>query len=171
MQQVVDDGQSQWSWHPLHQRDLQEHFLTYVQAARLTADGLTSYILEILERFALDPQWIVSQGYDGASVMSGRCSGVQQRSRLVAPNATYIHCYAHTLNLVLVDSVKMVQYAAEFFSLLESLYVFISTTKSHTVFMQKQKELHPGTLPLQLQKLSDTRWACRYGAVNAICRT
>ena len=102
--------------------------------------------------------------------MSGRCSGVQQRIRLVALNATYIHCYAHTLNLVLVDSVKMVQYAAELFPLLEFLYVFISTTKSHTVFMQKQ-ELHPGTLPLQLQKLSDTQWACRHGAVNAICRT
>ena len=75
-------------------------YVTYVQAARLTADSLTTYILEILERFALDPQWIVSQGYDGASVMSGRCSGVQQRFRLVAPNATYIHCYAHTLNLI-----------------------------------------------------------------------
>ena len=84
--------------------------------------------------------------------MSGRYSGVQQRIRLVALNATYIHCYAHTLNLVLVDSVKMVQYAAEFFPLLESLYIFISTTKSHTVFMQKQKELHPGTLPFTTTK-------------------
>ena len=100
---------------------LHEHFLTYVQAVSLTAESLTNYILDTLCRFDLDPEWIVSQGYDGASVMSGHCSRVQQRIREVAPNAIYIHCYAHTLNLVLVDCVKMVQHAAEFFILLECL--------------------------------------------------
>ena len=58
-----------------------------------------------------------------------------------------------------------------FFCLLECLYVFISTTKAHVIFMEKQHELHPDKQPLQLQRLSDTRWACRYAAVNAICRT
>ncbi len=37
--------------------------------------------------------------------------------------------------------------------------------------MQKQKEQYPDKQPLQLQKFSDTQWACRYGAVNAMCRT
>ena len=50
-------------------------------------------------------------------------------------------------------------------------FVFVSTTKAHAVFMQKQQELHPDKQPIRLQKFSDTRWACRYGAVNAICRT
>ena len=76
-----------------------------------------------------------------------------------------------TLTLVLVDSVKMVSYASEFFSVLEALYVFVSTTKAHAVFMQKQKDLHQDQPVVQLQKLSDTRWACRFGAVNAVCRT
>ena len=114
---------------------------------------------------------MVSQGYDGASAMSGQCSGVQKRIRELAPHAIYIHCYAHTLNLVLVDSVKTVPYATEFFALLETLYVFISTTKAHAIFMQKQSEMHSDKQPLQLQKLSDTRWACRYTAVNVLCHT
>lgn len=59
-----------------------------------------------------------------------------------------VHCYAHTLNLVLVDSVKHLPSAGEFFCLLERLYVFISTTKAHAVFMKKQIDLHP---VLQLQ--------------------
>ncbi len=150
---------------------LHEHILTYVQASSLIAQSLTSYILDTLEKFGLDLMWTISQGYDGAAVMSGKCSGVQQRIREVAPKVIYVHCYAHTLNLVLVDGVKMVPYAAEFFCLLETLYVFVSTTKVHAVFMQKQKELYPDKQHLQLQKLSDTRWACRYGAVNAMCRT
>lgn len=83
----------------------------------------------------------------------------------------YIHCFAHKLNLALVDCVKDVRLACVSFCLLEALYVFISTSKAHTVFVAKQKELHPEKQVHQLQKLSDTCWACRHGAVNAICCT
>ena len=103
--------------------------------------------------------------------MSGHCTGVQTRVRAFAPYAVYIHCHAHILNLVLVDSVRSVQLASEFFVLLEALYFFISTSKVHVIFIEKQKRLHPSKQPLELQKLSDTRWVCRYAAVNAVCRT
>ena len=53
---------------------------------------------------------------------------------------------------------------------MESLYVFIAATKAHAIFMSKQHDLHPTKQPLQLQKLSDTRWSCTYRAVNALCR-
>ena len=72
---------------------------------------------------------------------------------------------------MLVDSVKHLPSAGEFFCLLERLYVFISTTKAHAVFMQKQKDLHPDKQPMQLQRLSDTRWTARHSAVNAVCCT
>ena len=127
--------------------------------------------VDTLKKHQLDLTCIVSQGYDGASVMSGHCSGVQTRFKEFAPHAIYIHCHAHVLNLVLVDSVKAVPDATQFFALLESLYVFLSTTKAHVIFLQKQKELHPDKQPRELQRLSDTRWACRYNTVNAICHT
>ena len=56
-----------------------------------------------------------------------------------------------------------------FWALLEALYVFLSTSICHTSCMAKQKELKPQKQQLRLQKLSDTRWACKHGAVNAIC--
>ena len=148
-----------------------EHFLTYVKAESLNAEGLSSYILDTLQKFGLDPKNIVSQGYDGASVMSGHCSGVQQHIKAVAPMAVYVHCYAHCLNLVLVDSTKSVAEASEFFALLEMLYVFMSASKAHTIFVQQQSVLHPGKPVRELQQLSDTRWACRFDAVDAICST
>uniref|UniRef100_A0A1X7UN42 HAT C-terminal dimerisation domain-containing protein n=1 Tax=Amphimedon queenslandica TaxID=400682 RepID=A0A1X7UN42_AMPQE len=37
--------------------------------------------------------------------------------------------------------------------------------------MEKQKELHRDKQPLDLQRLSDTRWTCRFSSVNALCRT
>ena len=142
-----------------------------MQATSLNAEGLSTYIIETLNRFGLDPACIVSQGYDGASVMRGRCSGVQQRIKEIAPQAVYVHCYAHCLNLALVDTTRIVREASEFFALMEKLYVFVSSSKSHEVFLEKQKQLHPFKQVRRLQKLSDTRWACRYMAVDAVCCT
>ena len=37
--------------------------------------------------------------------------------------------------------------------------------------MEKQQQLHPLQQPLELQKLSDTCWVCKYASVNAMCKT
>ena len=145
-----------------------EHFLTFLQAEKL---DLSSYIKQLVSTYDFDPCKMGSQGYDGASVMSGCCTGVQARVNEFSPFAAYIHCYAHVLNLVLVDSVKLVSCASEFFTLLEAFYVFVSSSKIHVLFMKKQNEINPNKQPLELQKLSDTRWVCRYAAVHAVCCT
>ena len=155
----------------LESATIHERFLTYIEAKRMDAEALATYILDTIRQHGLDPSKIVSQGYDGASVMSGRCTGVQQRVKQVAPQALYVHCYAHCLNLVLVDTTKTIPQASEFFALMETLYVFISTSKAHTVYIQQQNSLHPDKPIHQLQKLSDTRWTCRFAAVEAVCTT
>ena len=96
---------------------IHERFLTYVPAESLTAESLTTYILTTLRKYQLDYKFMVSQGYDGASVMSGGCSGVQTRICEIAPQAIYVHCNAHCLNLCLVDCAKAVREASEFFLL------------------------------------------------------
>ena len=73
----------------------------------------------------------MSQGYDGALVMSGHCSGVQQQIKQVVPQAVYVHCYTHCLNLSLVDTTRKVPEAADFFVLMETLYVFLTSSKAH----------------------------------------
>ena len=102
--------------------------------------------------------------------MAGRCTGVQQRICEVVPKAIHIHCFAHVLNLVLVDCSKKVSHAGKFFALLEALYVFLSSTKAHALFAKYQQELYPNEAKLEVKKLTDTRWACRYMAVDTICR-
>ncbi len=46
--------------------------------------------------------------YDGAAVMSGAVGGVQARFRECHPEAEYLHCYAHQLNLVLCHACKAI---------------------------------------------------------------
>ncbi len=73
---------------------------------------------------------LVGQSYNGASVMSSKHAGVQAQIKDVAKHAFYIHCSAHCLNLVLVDTFKAIPEANRFFSLLERLYVFMSGSRS-----------------------------------------
>uniref|UniRef100_A0A1X7V4R6 TTF-type domain-containing protein n=1 Tax=Amphimedon queenslandica TaxID=400682 RepID=A0A1X7V4R6_AMPQE len=51
------------------QGKIYEHFLTYVEAKSLDATSLSTYIKKLLLKFDLDYSKIVSQGYDGASVI------------------------------------------------------------------------------------------------------
>ena len=60
----------------------------FVKAESLNAESLSDYIFKTLSDYNLYPALIVSQAYDGVSVMSGSCSGVQQRIKMMAPNAT-----------------------------------------------------------------------------------
>ncbi|XP_053286397.1 zinc finger MYM-type protein 1 isoform X2 [Pleuronectes platessa] len=146
-----------------------ESFLEFQEAERLDAAGLTEKIIDCLERHGLNyKENLVGQGYDGAAVMSGKHSGVQARIRDVASHAFYVHCSAHCLNLVIVDSVKSVSEAGKFFSLLERLYVFMSGSYAHEKWLKVQQEMFKGEGPRELQRLSDTRWACRYVACRNV---
>ena len=93
---------------------IEEKVLTFFPAENLNAASLFQYILTTLKQYNLNPTMILSQGYDGASVMSGHSSGLQHRIRGIAPYAVYIHCQAHVLNLVLVDCAKNNLFATEF---------------------------------------------------------
>ena len=92
--------------------------------------------------------------------MSGACNGVKAKIMEQNPKAIFIHCHAHQLNITLVDSCKKLPSASDFFGLLEQLYVFMSSSVRHSLFLKKQKELHFAS-EIRLVKLSDTRWSCR----------
>lgn len=138
-----------------------ESFLDFKHAQHLDAKGLSDMIIQCLESYGLEYKSnLVGQGYDGASVMSGKHSGVAARIKTEAKHAFYVHCNAHCLNLVLVDTVKSVPEADCFFSLLEKIYVYMSGSYVHQKWLYVQKEMYGGQ-PRELVKLSDTRWACR----------
>ncbi len=47
----------------------------------------------------------------------------------------------------------------------------MSTSKAQSVFLEKRAILNQGQQVRQLQRSSDTRWACRYLALDAIAST
>ena len=147
-----------------------ERFVTYKKCDELISEALFRYIMNALREMDIDINNCVSQCYDGASVMSGCNTGVQTRVNDINPAAIYIHCHAHQLNLVLVDSCKKLDHASAFFSLLECVYVYMSSSVPHSVFINKQRQLGFTRL-VQLKQLSDTRWSCRYTSIQAVTST
>ena len=109
----------------------------------------------------------MAQTYDGAAVMSGDVGDVQAHLKKKHPEAIYVHCYAHELNLVLCHTCKAVSEATACFNMLESLYSFFSVSLvNHHKFVDTQKKL--GLQPKELVQLSTTRWACQLRSVTAV---
>lgn len=66
--------------------------------------AIAQKIIKVLQKYGLDyKNQLVGQADGGASVMSGKNTGMQAHITAEIPLACYIHCNAHCLNLVLVE--------------------------------------------------------------------
>lgn len=150
----------------VHNMKINERFLQVCNIHNTRGESLENLVIDLLEENNLKLENIRGQGYDGAANMSGRFNGLQSRILKRNPKALYVHCQAHCLNLVLVESAKSNLCFVSFFNLVEKLYAFVAnSSKRHSAFIEMQKTMYPDQRPLELQKLSDTRWACRETAL------
>uniref|UniRef100_A0A8C8R7F8 Uncharacterized protein n=1 Tax=Pelusios castaneus TaxID=367368 RepID=A0A8C8R7F8_9SAUR len=117
---------------------VQEHFLGFSELKCFDAESITDSLQSCLRLHGLDDVLCVAQTYDGASVMSGASGGVQA-----------------------------IKEARDFFSALESVYIFFSASLiNHKRFNDVQAQL--GLKQKELVWLSDTRWSCQVNSVNAL---
>ena len=73
--------------------------------------------------------------------MSGQFNGLQAKIREINSSALYVHCYVHSLNLVLVESISHNQASRNFFGVIQAPYNFFAgSSKGHDVFLEMQKE-------------------------------
>lgn len=74
--------------------------------------------------------------------MRGFYSGVQSRIKKENLLARYNHCYAHILNLYLVDLAKFITLVRNIFVTLSTIHNFIEpSSKIYFVFKKVQKKL------------------------------
>ena len=114
---------------------LQEDCLTLAPLESMTAKDIAKVITAQVESL----EYLVGQAHDGASTMSGCIAGVCTLIKEKAPVAIYVHCWAHKLNLSLVAASRRERGVFAFFDLLEALYVFISGTVPHALFITMQQ--------------------------------
>ena len=85
-------------------------------------------LLTSLSKVGLTPDKLVGQCYDSTSNMRGINAGVQAKVKAVQPKAIYSHCYAHYINLVIVEVSSTNQYSRNFFGVIQNLYNFLEAS-------------------------------------------
>lgn len=105
-----------------------ERFWGFSEVHDRTAVGLSTVIFEQLSKVRLDkePNKLICQTYDGASVMRGENRGVQHLIKERYPLANYVHCYAHQGNLIMQNATSSVSQSRIFSSDLQGIGQFIS---------------------------------------------
>lgn len=99
--------------------------------------------------------------------MSGKNLGTQAMlSRIVGHTIPFIPCQAHRTNTFIEHSCSAITTISNFFSVLESLYVFFtSSTKRYYYLNNKLLEVH---IKLKLCNLSMTRWTARAESIKTV---
>ncbi len=122
------------------------------------AQTLTNTIITELEKNGLSTSKILSQVYDGASLVSGKNGGVQKILQdKLGRVITYVHCFNHQLHLVVVHAISTEPAVEDFFNVCNLLYKFI---KKPTVAV-----LYGGQ---QLKRLLEQRWTGHLQTVKTI---
>ena len=101
---------------------------------------------------------LVSQSYDGASVMSGDVKGLKKRiTDFCGRYVLYVHCYLHRINLIVTNVMESLPEIKEHFEITQSLYKFFK--KSAVA------EVYDGTT---LKRLIATRWSGHYESARHV---
>ena len=145
-----------------------------------TSETLFNTINDRIKEWVLDWNNCIGQSYDGASNMSGHLRGLRARVQEEAPQAIYVHCCGHNLQLCLIATAQLkpdgnlsIPCMCELFETFRELYNFIGASPQRSeVFRKKQLEYGISTSNIRkLVELSDTRWACRVKALDAVRAT
>ncbi|XP_051793678.1 zinc finger MYM-type protein 1-like [Acanthochromis polyacanthus] len=146
-----------------------ERFIKFDELSSGSAESFHDSLIKALQELRLNASNMRGQAYDGAKTMSGHISGLQKRVKdSCSSQALYVHCCAHNLNLILLDSATSCTTGKLFFGTLEQLYCFLTLSLPRYRILTKQQDKMIQDTALTLKRFSDTRWASRKHATDAV---
>lgn len=115
-----------------------ESLLTIQTISALDAKSFTQLTLKILRDCGIKLENMISQCYDGASVMSGKTGGVQALiQKELNRNIPYVHCFNHKLHLVVVKTMSSILSNKHFFDQMHNIYQFFRRPKIMEIYHGK----------------------------------
>ncbi|CAH1119048.1 unnamed protein product [Phaedon cochleariae] len=146
---------------------IREDVLQFIPVSDVTSAGLTNSICNAMIEVGLDVKYLVGQGYDGASAMSGALRGAQAIVRESYPKALYVHCSSHCFNLALSDGCSVAE-VRNCLGTIGTTYNFFNFPKRQRVTCEHEiNKLVEKPKIEKLKRLCPTRWIQRHDAVNA----
>lgn len=130
---------------------VKERFLKFEDVTgKKQAHDLAASVLEVLCSYDCKTK-LVAQCYDGDAVMASGLNGVQARVKDDTPQALFVHCYAHTLNLVMSQGASTIKDCKIFVANLGGLSAFFTRSPKHTKLLDEFCER-------RLPRVSQLRW-------------
>ncbi|XP_069103864.1 zinc finger MYM-type protein 1-like [Argopecten irradians] len=149
---------------------IHECFVGFLHAKSLKGSDICDLLVEFMRTKNIAIDLMRAQGYDGASNMSGRVNGVQALMKQYAPNAVYVHCKAHCLNLAVVHSCKEQCVRTMMATVQEIGFAFGYSAKRMTTFMEElENNLNAKEAmdkKTKVTQLCETRWISRADALS-----
>jgi len=102
------------------------------------------------------------QAYDNAAVMASVHTGVQARFKEINPNALFVACTNHSLNLAGIHVASVSVDSVTFFGTLEKIFVFF--------FHLHRWDVLTAATAQGVKRSVQTRWSARHEAVNLMKR-
>ena len=122
---------------------VRERLVSMATTKQCDAKSLTQLVLAQLRDIGLNTAKVLSQCYDGASVMSGVHGGMQKIvQEELQREVPYVHCFNHQLHLVVVHAMSSDFALENFFSVCTSLYKYFKKPTVAAVYTgEKLKRL------------------------------
>ena len=141
-----------------------ESFFSFVYTHSITGEALHDLLMSEIRKHGLNPINIVGQGYDGARNMAGKIRGVQGRVAKQYPNAKYVHCRNHRLNLAICHVCKIAFVQSMFTVVGDILFFLTNSPKWQAAYSAHAKNSE------MLKQLCPTRWSQHSESVSAFFR-
>ncbi|XP_047124335.2 zinc finger MYM-type protein 1-like [Hydra vulgaris] len=142
---------------------VKERFLRVENLEKKTGADIAKLIMDVLEQNGIDLKNCRGQGYDNGANMSGIYKGVQAIILQKNPQALYMPCSAHSLNLAGVHSAESSVEVNNYFGRVQSLYKLFSGSPSRWKVLIE-------TTGLSLHQTSQIRWCARIEAVKPLVK-
>ncbi|XP_072054379.1 uncharacterized protein [Arachis hypogaea] len=128
---------------------VKEKFFDLVHVTETCATTLKKELISVLSRYNLQVENIRGQGYDGASNMRGEWNGLQALFFKDSPQAYYVYCFAHRLQLALVAASREVLQIHEFFTQLNFIVTIVSASSKRHDQLQEVQAIENANLVAQ----------------------
>lgn len=146
------------------------YFLDNVTIEKGDAETIYTHLKATASDKGIDVKKIMFLGSDGASVMTGRKSGVSARLSGDQPFLVNIHCMAHKLALCTSHAADSVNYLKKHREILTNIFYYFKHSSLRTANLSKIVDVLDDK-KLKIKEIHAVRWFAFYSALEAVFHT
>ena len=132
------------------QLEVHEEFIGLHEISDITADTILAALHDCVLRLNLTWSQCRDQNFDGASSMTGHRTGMATQIARKEPRALFTHCYGHSLNLAMCDTIKGTNLLRDVIDVTHKISKFIKYPSKRNAAFDELKELLSSVLQGEL---------------------